>query len=219
MRVLLKKGNKFYSIYYIKRRSGNNCIVGWFSEKRLLPKIFPEINVLESDIHFTYFADGNYHISLKYSDDSSDKIERRLFFDKIVIKNITKKTTQILPKTANSVFEGHLVPDFKPHPFSDTYLFFQTVTTGFNLSGEWLHRWFDNPLEQGTTPKKEDIIVDIEEERNFGINVSALLTGSDYVHPPITNPQFTIDKMLTLEDKRISPYIRLQVIFNQTKTE
>lgn len=116
MRVLLKKGDNYRATYYVKRKKANNCIVGWFTEKRLLEKMFPEINTFQSDIHFTYPADGNYHISFKYKNSSNEMIERRIFNDKIIIKNITQNKKEIIPKSAINVFEGHLNPNHGHQP-------------------------------------------------------------------------------------------------------
>ena len=217
MRVLLKKGDKFYSIYYIKRCKGNNCIVGWFSEKRLVKKIFPEIETVESDIHFTYHADGNYHTSLKYQDESLDHIERRLFHDKIVVKNLTKRTVESFQKTDISPFEGLLSPNFKATPFADRNLLFTLTSTGFDLSSDSVLKGFTDTNNQPTAPRKDDLVIDLEIDNNYFINVSATLMGDQFVQPLPTNPNFKYDKNIEVIDKSNSPFIKLYVLFHLNK--
>ena len=212
MRVLLKKKDKYCSIYFIKRQKRNNCIIGWFSQKSHIKAIFPELEVEDNEVHFTYHADGNYHISIKYQDAASNKIERRLFWDKIIIKNLTKNTCEIFTKDNATANERCFMLNYKPLPFCDKNLFFPTTSINFNLANEWLHRWFDDSTILGTVPREDDIIIDIDEKRDCSISASAALMGSDYEFT-ITNPDFakTVREILVKEDKSKSPYIRLHV--------
>lgn len=218
MRILLKKGNKYISIYYIKRKKNNNCIVGWSSSKEITKKIFPEIETMNSDIHFTYYKNGNFHTSIKYVDESINKIERRIYYNNVTVKNISKNTIEIFDKSEVSPFEGLLTPDFKAPSFDDKSLLFNLTSIGFNLSSDKIINEFNNITENNnTTPKNDDLIIDIDIDNNYYINASAILMGSDYIEQPITNPNFNYDKIIEIKDNSNSPIIKLRVYFHLNK--
>ncbi len=191
--------------------------MGWASSKQITKKIFPEIETINSDIHFTYYKNGNFHTSLKYTDESGDSIERRLYYNNITVKNITKGTIETFNKSNITPFEGHLSPDFKASPFLDKNLFFTMISTGFNLSSDKLINDFNDITQENTIPRNDDLIIDVD--NNYYINASATLMGADYIEQPITNPNFTYDKIIKIIDKSNSPIINLYVIFHLNKKD
>jgi hypothetical protein len=102
------------------------------------------------DIHFTYPADGNYHISTSMTDGTEVKI----FFDRGARKRLGASWGRISKEDARGMIPVAMVPDFKPIPLAE---YATTDNSSFHIVTMGMGRFDFSDTE---VPQAGDFVID-----------------------------------------------------------
>lgn len=177
MRLILKTSDNTYITFYWVTYTGN-AIVGWYSGNWLRKELgLPEDMHFES--HFNYPKDGNYHYSYKAINQNYEQYIS-VYWDKVKIKTIENGIKEIILKTRKEFEDNilnHMVGNFQPLPIVEATFFQFTNVAVTVFNGKINTSKFDKIIKEEDI-KKDDIVVDISDMDNIGLNICALIRHS-----------------------------------------
>jgi hypothetical protein len=165
MRLILKNKDQYCRIFKLTADSNKNSIVGNLMLFDMLQSYLP--NVKNTDFHFTYFRNGNYHFSFKYYD-SGDGLyyDRKRYHNHVAIQ---KSESLILLKDSepnrrdideNDPLDMFMMDEpllsWDNRPIGHT---FSVVGMSFSADGLKKVDW----LEQVNFDEDSDLMVDVEQ--------------------------------------------------------
>lgn len=207
MRLLLKREEKLYNAYWVKRHSSG--VVGWFGGRAVLAAMFG--NSAPQDAHFCYPSDGNLHFSYKFFNGSGKLLRvETVYFDHVRVKDLTVQPKPQIDKLVRraEVLHEHLVVEYRAIPlatYSSSPCVFQFPLASIPVGSA--PSW-GSAYKTVAESREDDVVVDASELVTGAINISALLSGRIQPHERAEREilRFALDQ-------RACPVITLQALY------
>ena len=216
MRLILKHRNLYCRIFKLTTDGKNNSIVGNLMLFDMLQPYLP--NAKNTDFHFTYFRNGNYHFSFKYFD-SADGFyyDRKRYHNhvaiyksesSILLKDIEPHRRDIDENDPLDMFMMNepLLP-WHNRPIGHTF-----SIVGMSFSEEGLKKidW----REQVNFDDATDLIVDVEQytEHEVSFGCALFSTGNPVFDFSLNPPKVPFIEKVLLIDKDLSIKVYIIII-------
>lgn len=179
MKLVLKTKDRMVTVFWVKYDKRKNRVLGWYGGDWVNHHLG-----LAGEVHFDYPEDGNFHYSYVSPGGALEEYIH-IYWDKVEIKTEVEGSGLEKMEKTREEFQNnalaHLVPRVRSKPLAEVS-HHQFVLVGFNIFDGNFARSESEILITQDQIKDGDMLIDVSNFNNRGLNATAILRDPNKIY-------------------------------------